>query len=61
MSDVWYNIGQLAIGIGDLSLANQAFKVAVSLDSSHADAFNNLGVRCIPISNIIIIITQMIL
>ena len=27
MGDVWYNIGQVAIGIGDLGLAYQAFKV----------------------------------
>lgn len=25
--DVWYNIGQVAVGIGDLALAYQAFKV----------------------------------
>lgn len=44
MADVWYNIGQVAVGIGDLGLAYQAFKVAVSVDSHHAESFNNLGV-----------------
>lgn len=44
MADVWYNIGQIAIGIGDLGLAYQAFKVAVSVDNNHAEAYNNLGV-----------------
>ena len=44
MADVWYNIGQVAIGIGDLGLAYQSFKIAVSVDSNHAESFNNLGV-----------------
>lgn len=44
MADVWYNIGQAAIGIGDLSLAYQAFRICISVDPKHADAFNNLGV-----------------
>lgn len=44
MADVWYNIGQVAIGIGDLGLAYQAFKVAISVDPNHAESFNNLGV-----------------
>ena len=44
MADVWYNIGQIAVGIGDLGLAYQAFKITVSVDSNHAEAFNNLGV-----------------
>lgn len=39
-----YNIGQVAVGIGDLGLAYQAFKIAVSVDSHHAESFNNLGV-----------------
>ena len=43
-ADIWYNVGQLAIGIGDLGLAYQAFKIAVSVDMNHAESFNNLGV-----------------
>eukprot|EP00659_Diplonema_papillatum_P018517 gene18517-28581_t len=44
MADIWYNIGQVAIGIGDLGLAYQAFKVAISVDPNHAESFNNLGI-----------------
>lgn len=44
MADIWFNVGQVAVGIGDLGLAYQAFKIAVSVDSGHAEAFNNLGV-----------------
>ncbi|MEW5311240.1 MAG: hypothetical protein WDW38_002972 [Sanguina aurantia] len=44
LPDIWYNIGQVAIGIGDLALAYQCFKVAVSIDPSHVEAYNNLGV-----------------
>jgi tetratricopeptide repeat protein 8 len=44
MADIWYNVGQVAIGIGDLGLAYQAFKVAISVDPNHAESFNNLGI-----------------
>jgi len=44
MADVWYNLGQVAIGIGDLGLAYQALKIAISVDPSHSESFNNLGV-----------------
>lgn len=44
MPDIWYNIGQIAIGIGDVGLAYQAFKITVSSDPNHAEAFNNLGI-----------------
>ena len=43
-ADVWYNIGHVAIGIGDLGLAYQAFKISVSHNPNHAESFNNLGV-----------------
>lgn len=43
-ADVWYNIGQVAIGIGDLNLAYQAFKITVAVQPLHAEAFNNLGI-----------------
>mmetsp|Transcript_14346 Transcript_14346/g.34067 ORF Transcript_14346/g.34067 Transcript_14346/m.34067 type:complete len:509 (-) Transcript_14346:210-1736(-) len=42
--DVWYNVGQVAIGIGDLGLAYQAFKIAISVDSNHVESYANLGV-----------------
>ena len=44
MADIWYNIGQVSIGIGDLNLAYQAFKIAISIDPKHAESFNNIGV-----------------
>lgn len=43
-ADVWYNIGQLAVYIGDIGTAQQAFRVATSLDAKHAESFTNLGV-----------------
>ncbi|CAM9659200.1 unnamed protein product, partial [Phaeothamnion confervicola] len=42
--DIWYNIGHVAIGIGDLGLAYQAFKIAVSVDPNNAESFCNLAV-----------------
>jgi tetratricopeptide repeat protein 8 len=44
MGDVWYNIGHIGISLGDLGLAYQAFKVAVSIDPSHGEALNNIAV-----------------
>jgi tetratricopeptide repeat protein 8 len=43
-ADVWFNIGNLAVGIGDLNLAYQACKIAISIDAYHAESFNNLGI-----------------
>ncbi|CCW69532.1 unnamed protein product [Phytomonas sp. Hart1] len=43
-ADVWYNIGHVYIGIGDLRFAERAFRLAVATDSSHAEALNNLAV-----------------
>ena len=44
MADVWYNVGQMAITIGDLAFAYQAFKIALSVDNNHAESYCNLGV-----------------
>eukprot|EP00879_Flechtneria_rotunda_P021995 GHRR01023196.1.p1 GENE.GHRR01023196.1~~GHRR01023196.1.p1 ORF type:complete len:416 (+),score=162.18 GHRR01023196.1:766-2013(+) len=44
LPDIWYNIGQVAIGIGDLSWAHQCFRLAVTLNPAHPEALNNLGV-----------------
>jgi len=41
---VWFNIGHLAIGMGDLTLAHQALMNAVSVDGNHAESFCNLGI-----------------
>lgn len=43
-AEIWYNIGHVGIGIGDLGLAYQAFKISISNNASHAESFNNLGV-----------------
>jgi len=43
-AEVWYNVSQVAVGIGDLGLAHQACRVAVAVDSGHAEAYNSLGV-----------------
>lgn len=37
-------IPQVAIGIGDLTLAYQCLKIAISISPDHAEAYNNLGV-----------------
>jgi tetratricopeptide repeat protein 8 len=44
MADVWYNIGHVGVALGDLGLAYQAFKVAVSVDPTHGEALNNIAV-----------------
>lgn len=43
-ADVWYNVSHLAIGVGDSNLAYQCLRLAVAMDNSHAEAYNNLGV-----------------
>ncbi|PWV05542.1 Bardet-Biedl syndrome 8 protein [Trypanosoma cruzi] len=44
LADVWYNIGHIGIGTGDLGLAHRAFKVALGANPRHAEALNNLAV-----------------
>lgn len=44
LADIWYNISQVAIGIGDLTLAYQCLKITISISPTHAEAYNNLGV-----------------
>nr|XP_061798460.1 tetratricopeptide repeat protein 8-like isoform X4 [Nerophis lumbriciformis] len=43
-ADVWYNIGQVAVGIGDTTLAYQCFKLTLAFNNDHAEAYNNLAV-----------------
>ncbi|XP_030625556.1 tetratricopeptide repeat protein 8 isoform X4 [Chanos chanos] len=43
-ADVWYNLGHVAVGIGDLTLAYQCFKLALAFKNDHAEAYNNLAV-----------------
>ena len=35
---------QVGIGIGDLALAYQCLRIAISINPQHAEAYNNLGV-----------------
>jgi tetratricopeptide repeat protein 8 len=44
LPDIWYNIGQVAIGIGDMALAQQCFRLCISMNPNHPEAQNNLGV-----------------
>ncbi|MGH0185383.1 UNVERIFIED_CONTAM: hypothetical protein FKN15_018063 [Acipenser sinensis] len=44
VADVWYNMGHVAVGIGDSVLAYQCFKLALSNNNDHAEAYNNLAV-----------------
>ena len=44
MADVWFNVGHVAIGVGDLDMAHQAFEIALGVESTHAESFNNIGV-----------------
>ncbi|KAG1674550.1 Tetratricopeptide repeat protein 8 [Nymphon striatum] len=43
-ADIWYNIGHLALNIGDSNLAYQSFRLALAANNEHAEAYNNLGV-----------------
>eukprot|EP00045_Choanoeca_perplexa_P007419 m.66933 g.66933 ORF g.66933 m.66933 type:complete len:528 (-) comp14067_c0_seq2:87-1670(-) len=44
MSDIWYNISHVCLSLGDVTLTEQCLKLAVTYDSSNAEAYNNLGV-----------------
>lgn len=44
VADVWYNIGHVALGVGDSGMAYQCFKLALASNNDHAEAYNNLGV-----------------
>ena len=44
LQDVWYNIGQVSVVLGDLNMAYQAFKITISINSNHTEALNNLAV-----------------
>lgn len=44
LGDIWFNIGHVALGICDIKLAFQCFRLALSHNNDHAEAYNNLGV-----------------
>lgn len=43
-SSLLHHALQVAIGIGQLSWADQCFGLAIALEPSHGEALNNLGV-----------------
>ena len=43
-SDIWYNISCVGIYIGDLSLAKQSLKIALSFNDKNIEALNNMAV-----------------
>eukprot|EP00041_Stephanoeca_diplocostata_P031762 m.997891 g.997891 ORF g.997891 m.997891 type:complete len:507 (-) comp24023_c0_seq10:689-2209(-) len=44
LAEIWYNIANVAINLGDIGLGYQCFKLAITCDPSHAEAYVNLGV-----------------
>uniref|UniRef100_A0A671KVY5 Uncharacterized protein n=1 Tax=Sinocyclocheilus anshuiensis TaxID=1608454 RepID=A0A671KVY5_9TELE len=42
-ADIWYNLGHVAVGIGDLTLTYQCFKLALAFNNNHGEAYNNLA------------------
>ncbi|XP_075568623.1 tetratricopeptide repeat protein 8 isoform X4 [Pelecanus crispus] len=43
-ADVWYNLGHVSVGIGDLNLAYQCFRLTLVNNNNYAEAYNNLAV-----------------
>lgn len=46
-ADVWYNISHAGIALGELAFAEKALWIAVRLDETHGEAWNNLAVLAI--------------
>ncbi|KAF3830939.1 hypothetical protein GH733_002177 [Mirounga leonina] len=46
-ADVWYNLGHVAVGIGDMNLAHQCFRLTLVNNNHHAEAYNNLAARAL--------------
>lgn len=44
MSDIWYNIGNIYINLGDLEMAKQAYKSALALLPENMEVLNNMAV-----------------
>ena len=44
LAEVWYNVGHLALGIGDVNLAYQCYRLAIAAHADHAESYNNLGI-----------------
>lgn len=44
LADIWYNLGHVALGVGDSSLAYQCFRLSLVHNNDNAEAYNNLGI-----------------
>ncbi|CAF4373854.1 unnamed protein product, partial [Adineta steineri] len=42
-SEIWYNIGEMALYTTDIHFAIQCFRLALVYNNDHAEAYNNLG------------------
>ena len=42
--DIWYNLGNVYLAMGDNKLSYQSYKLALSSQPEHAEAYNNLAV-----------------
>jgi tetratricopeptide repeat protein 8 len=43
-SDIWYNVAQMAMALGEMDSVYRALKIALSYDNTNAEALNNLGI-----------------
>ena len=44
LSDIWYNISQMAMMIGEKDAAYRALRLSISYDGTNAEALNNMGI-----------------
>ncbi|CAH8446675.1 unnamed protein product [Schistosoma intercalatum] len=44
LADIYYNLGHIAINIGELQMAYHCLYLSIMNDNNHAEAYNNLGV-----------------
>ncbi|KAF5405464.1 tetratricopeptide repeat protein 8 [Paragonimus heterotremus] len=43
-ADVYFNVAQVGLNLGDLKLSSQCLRIALTHDCNHAEAYNNLAV-----------------
>lgn len=44
LSDIWYNIAQMAMQIGEKEAVYRALRISLSYDGTNAEALNNMGI-----------------
>lgn len=44
LSDIWYNISQMAMMMGEKDAVYRALKISLSYDGTNAEALNNMGI-----------------